>query len=172
MKALAVFTNRGLHRLLQEGGTQAWALNPENAKKMTYVVCTQNRNDGEWGEPTHEQGQGFLIGKISSVDPSPEGREGRYIVRFSEYAEINKPEMAHDWRNPVRYIELEAFGIDPTKLEFKPMPKQEESHSVARSPQAPEPKPDVAALDMAAAKKALAAFYSVPVTSIEITIRG
>src|SRR5450759_1666385 len=153
MKALAVFTNRGLSRLLQEGVTQAWVLNAENAKKMTYVVCTQNRNDGEWGEPTHEQGQGFLIGKISSVDPSPEGREGRYIVRFSEYAEINKPKMAHDWRNPVRYIDLETFGIDPTKLDFKPMPQQEESPSAAHSPQATGPKPDVPALDMAAAKK-------------------
>jgi hypothetical protein len=131
--------------------------------------CSRRSNYQQVG---NLQGQGFLIGKISSVELSPEGREGRYIVRFSEYAEINKPKMAHDWRNPVRYIELEAFGIDPTKLDFKPMPKQEESPSAARSPQAPEPKPDVAALDMAAAKKALAAFYNVPVTSIEITIRG
>ena len=71
MLAIAVFTNRGRDRLIAEGGTQAWVLNPERARKLTYVVCAQKRNDGDWGQPTHKQGQGFLIGKISSMSPLP-----------------------------------------------------------------------------------------------------
>lgn len=172
MKALAVFTNRGLNTLLAEGGTQAWKLNPENASKMTYCVCTQNKNDGEWGQPTHEQGQGFLIGHISAVEPSPEGREGRYIVKFDQYAEIDKPNMAHDWRNPVRYIDLEEFGIDPSKLTFKPMPGYDKPEPPKAASGPVPPKSDMLAMDMVQAKKALSAYYGVPVGAIEITIRG
>lgn len=181
MQAVAVFTNRGLNRLLAEGGTQAWALNPERAKKHTYVVCTQNRDDGDWGQPTHAQGQGFLIGKINAVEPSPEGREGRYIIRFDEYSEIDIPNMAYQWRNPVRYIDLDEYGIDPTKLTFKRIEQSGEPVQLAHSARPPATPPreqvssaeeDIRPLDMSGAKKALAAFYNVPIHSVEITIRG
>lgn len=170
MKAVAVFTNRGLDTLLAEGGTQAWALQPERVKKLTYVVCTQNREDGDWGKPTHAQGQGFLIGKIKNVQPSPEGREGRYIIMFDEYAEIDVPNMAYQWRNPVRYIELNDFNIDPDKLTWK----RNARHTDGRSPRADAPAAHASdgGMDIADAKKALAAFYRVPVTNIEILIRG
>jgi hypothetical protein len=178
MQALAVFTNRGIDRLLAEGGSQAWKLKPERVKKLKYLVCVQNRDDGDWGEPTHEQGQGFFIGKIRDVQPSPEERPGRYIILVDEYAEIDKPDMAHQWRNPVRYIQLEEFGIDPDRLTFKPVgtsasqgaPKARDKKEPPRA--APLPATSVQPLDMGAAKKALAAHYRVPVAAIEITIRG
>lgn len=168
MHAIAVFTNRGLPRLLAEGGSQSWKLNPARAGKLSYLVCVQNRNDGDWGEPTHQQGQAFLIGKISSVEQSPEAKakdEDRHIINIAEYSEIDIPDFWQGWRNPVRYIELEDFGIDPRKLAFKPLTNNAGVPSLATSssPQG---------MDMAQAKKALAAFYGVPTTSIEITIRG
>jgi hypothetical protein len=173
MKAVAVFTNRGLKRLLAEGGTQAWSLKPERVRKLSYVVCAQNRDDGDWGEPTHAQGQGFLIGRITTVDPSPEGRPGRYIVRFDEYAEIDVPKMAFQWRNPVHYIELDDFGIDPDKLTFKRIDGKEGKPGAAPiAPSAPLAPADVVPLDMTSAKKALSAFYKVPVNAVEIVIRG
>lgn len=166
MLAIAVFTNRGRDRLIAEGGTQAWVLNPERARKLTYVVCAQKRNDGDWGQPTHKQGQGFLIGKISSIEPSPEpGCGERFIVRFSAYADIDVPNMAQEWRNPVRYIELGDYGLDPTKLTFASL-DQSKTEPPRAAPSSTQP------LDMANAKKALSAFYNVPVSSIEITIRG
>lgn len=173
MNAVAVFTNRGLNCLLAEGGTQAWVLNPERVRKLTYVVCAQNREDGSWGEPTHSQGQGFLIGRISTVDASPEpGREDRFIIRFDEYAEIDVPHMAYQWRNPVRYIRLEDHGIDPKTLTFLPL-EQSKSKSVHHDlDSANSAAPSIRPLDMASAKRSLAAFYNVPVNSIEITIRG
>lgn len=172
MKAVAVFTNRGLNRLLAEGGTQAWSLQPERVKKLKYVVCTQNRDDGDWGAPTHAQGQGFLIGKISGVELSPEGRESRYIILFDEYAEIDVPNMAYQWRNPVRYIELNDFGIDPDKLAWKRASPRPGEPPRAASPTEPATSAESRGLDIAEAKKALAAFYRVPVTAIEIVIRG
>jgi hypothetical protein len=138
------------------------------------LACAQNRNDGDWGQPTHAQGQGFLLAKISSVEPSPEGRDGRYIIRFEEYAEIDVADMAHGWRNPVRYVDLKDFGIEPSKLVFQRVaPKSGEAQQFqARSRGTTTPAPEVAPLDIPTAKKALAAFYKVAATSIEITIRG
>jgi hypothetical protein len=176
MQALGLFTNRGLGRLIDEGGSQAWKLKPERVKKLTYVVCAQNKNDGEWGQPTHVQGEGFVIARIRDVMPSPERRPNRYIVLFDEYAEISVPKMAHRWRNPVQYIELDDYGIDPNKLTFTKM-----LNSPAQGPNTNyEPSPRVAQatsgqpqpMDMKAAKQALAAFYKVPVDAVEITIRG
>jgi hypothetical protein len=176
MKAVAVFTNRGLGTLLAEGGTQAWSLQPERVKKLKYVVCTQNRDDGEWGVPTHAQGQGFLIGKITDVQRSPEGRKGRYIIMFDEYAEIDVPNMAYQWRNPVRYIELEDFGIDPDKLSWKQNTAHIEGEPPRASPRSPSSVPAPAresdGLDIAGAKQALSTYYRVPVANIEIVIRG
>ncbi len=173
MKAVAVFTNRGLGRLLAEGGTQAWSLQPERVKKLKYVVCTQNREDGDWGAPTHAQGQGFLIGRISGVEPTPELREGRYIVLFDEYAEIDVPNMAYQWRNPVRYIELNDFGIDPDKLTWKRVsPGTDGEPPRAASPAQLATTAEKRGLDITEAKKALSVFYRVPVTNIEIVIRG
>ena len=170
MKALAVFTNRGVGTLVDDGGSQAWALDPERARRTTVLVCAQNRDNGDWGKPTHAQRQGFLLAKISAVEPSPEGRDGRSIIQFEEYAEIDVPNMAHGWRNPVRYIELDDYGIDPTKLTFRRVPAPEGESPPPELKQSPASA--TGPLDIQSAKKALAAFYQVPPASIEIMIRG
>ncbi len=109
-----------------------------------------------------------MIGRISALEPSPEpDRNDRFIIRFSEYAEIDIPNMAYQWRNPVRYIQLEDYGIDPTKLKFRSLDQsKKDPRAAALNIVRTQP------LDMTGAKKALSAFYNVPVSSIEITIRG
>jgi hypothetical protein len=174
MKCVVVFTNRGLDRLLKEGGSQAWKLNPDRVRKLTYVVCVQNRNDGDWGRPTHDQGEGFLIGKISDVETNSEDRENnRYIIKFDEYAEISIPklwEKLGGLRNPVHYFnDLETY-VDVDGLEWKRRLDGEPPR--AASPVVPNALGEGRGLDIAQAKKALATFYRVPVTAIEIVIRG
>jgi hypothetical protein len=169
MKCVVVFTNRGVGRLLDEGGSQAWKLDPDRVRKLTYLVCVQNRNDGDWGRPTHEQGEGFLIGKISSVEKSPESETGhRYIIKFDEYAEISVPklwEKLGGLRNPVHYLnDLEKY-VDVDRLEWKPA-------NPDREPRAPASLAEGRGLDIAEAKKALSVFYRVPVANIEVVIRG
>jgi hypothetical protein len=177
MKCVAVFTNRGLGRLLEEEGSQAWKLNPDRVRKLTYVLCVQNRNDGDWGRPTHEQGEGFLIGKISGVETNSEDREtNRYIIKFDEYAEISIPklwEKLGGLRNPVHYLnDLEKY-IDVDGLEWKRIhPRKDGEPPRAASPAAANAASESRGLDIAEAKNALATFYRVPVTAIEIVIRG
>src|ERR1017187_8044631 len=118
---LVVLTARGLSHIRQDGGSQAWRLNPGNAASLEYIVCVQNRNNGHWGGADADHHRAFVVGRIREVVPSD--RAGRYLVRFSEYAEIDVPDAWHGQRNPVRYSTLEEFGItDPTTLTWQPMP--------------------------------------------------
>jgi hypothetical protein len=177
MKCLVVFTNRGMGRLLEEGGSQAWKLDPNRVRKLNYVLCVQNRNDGDWGRPTHDQGEGFVIGRISGVERSPEAEsDRRFIVRFDQYAEISIPDLWEKLgglRNPVHYLDdLERY-VDVESLIWKsvrPQTDGEPPRAALSNP--PTTGSESRGLDISEAKKALATFYRVPVTAIEIVIRG
>lgn len=175
-KCVVVFTNRGLGRLLEEGGSQAWKLDPNRVRKLTYVVCVQNVNDGDWGRPTHEQGEGFLIGRISGVDVSPESETGhRFIIRFDECAEISVPKMWEKLgglRNPVHYLDNLEEYVDLEKLKWKRAVPQTDGEPPRAAPLADATPAEPRGLDIAEAKKQLAVFYRVPVNTIEIVIRG
>jgi hypothetical protein len=123
-KALIVFTGRSPTRVIREGGSQAWALNPQNAKECEYLVCTQNRKAGAWADPTEPHGEAFLVGKISGVVRSKERQEtNRYLLQISEFAKVKISKAWRGDRNPVRYGSLEDIGIDLKKLSFEPMPE-------------------------------------------------
>jgi hypothetical protein len=106
-------------------------------------------------------------------------QQAAVLVRFSEYAEINRPNAWQHWRNPVGYGSLGSFRINPNELDFHPMPTSPSpSDSAVQSTSTP---PNVtvvrdqlptAKMTIADAKKALAATFGVDPDAIEITIRG
>ena len=49
----------------------------------------------------------------------------RYLVKMSEYAELNVPDVWQGWRNPIKYTTLEELGINLEGLDFRPMPPAE-----------------------------------------------
>jgi hypothetical protein len=171
-EAIVVFTGYGKARILKEGGSQEWRLNQRRARQCEYLVCTQNRNaDKDWSDPSEPQGQAFLVGKVSDVVPGDErADELRYKIQISEYAEIAIPDAWPGLQNPVHYTSLSKLGIDPDTLDFKPMPpeaqppKKEEEREKRTS--------STKGLSINEAKHALAMFYKVPATAIEIIIRG
>lgn len=168
---VAVFTARSPNRIVREGGSQAWVLNPARAKRCKWLVCAQNQHnpDHEFSDATEQHGSAFLVGKISAIAPAPEdGSEGRWIIEISEYAFIDKPDVWKGWRNPVRYTSLAEMGIDVDGLDFQTIPK-EASKYPQESSSAPWPP---AALTIPEAKKALAATFGVKPEAVEITIRG
>jgi hypothetical protein len=88
-----------------------------------------------------------------------------------KYAEISVPDM---WkklgglRNPVNYIDdLEKY-VDMDRLEWKRVNPQTDGEP----PRAASPISDDRGMDITEAKKALSVFYRVPVSNIEILIRG
>lgn len=163
-KAICVLTAQGMNTILAIGGSQSWVVDQKRARKHEYVVCVQNRVADDWGDASALHHTAFIVGRLKDVVPSKhKGCEDRWLLVFSEYAEINVPDAWPGFRNPVLYTDLESFGIDVNALEFQPMPKQE-----------PEIKSEKThgPLTMAEAKAGLALTFGVDPSKIEITVRG
>jgi hypothetical protein len=168
---VAVLTARSPQRILREGGSQAWVLNPVRAKQCTWLVCTQNRHhaDHDFEDATEPHGSAFLVGKIAGLRRSEENpNEERWLIAISEYALIELPNVWGGWRNPVRYTSLADLGIDPRSLSFQPLAKA--AKPVSKPDAAPNPA--VGGLTIAEAKRGLALTFGVAEDAIEITIRG
>jgi hypothetical protein len=168
--AVVVFTARTVDQILAEGGTSAWRLDPDHARTRAFCVCTRN-SFARWSKAGHAEAHraAFLVGKISDVVPAL-NRDGRYLIEFSEYAEINVPDVwAKGDRNPVKYETLEELGIDPAKLTWKLMPKPQSRPAVeGAKPTAPATPAGV----IAEAKKLVATTFGVSPDAVEITIRA
>ena len=147
--ALQTFTENSLEDILDRGGDYDWVLDQDRAKKCQYLVCCSSQGANRKSS--------FLVGKISGVDftYTRESSKNSYLVRISEYAEINIPDSWPGNQNPVRYTSLEELNIDLASLKF-----QKISKSVSAS------------FTIAQAKTGLAKHYGVSEDSIEITIKG
>jgi hypothetical protein len=168
---VVVFTARSPGRIIEEGGSQAWVLNPARAKLCKWLVCTQNRHnpDHNFSDATEPHGAAFLVGRISAITQSQEEGSGdRWLIEMSEFARVDKPNVWKGWRNPVRYVSLVDVGIKIADLEFEPMPKAKQTP--ASQAEATPLRP--ATLTIADAKKALAATFGVKPEAVEISIRG
>jgi hypothetical protein len=166
---LVVLTARGPARILDEHGTQAWRLKPQNALRLKFCVCVQNRHNGHWGAADQEHHHAFMVGRISDVVPSPE-RPERYLVEFAEYVRIDHANAWPGLRNPVRYGTLEEFGIDdPEALSWQPLPPKVTETPADEAQD--EDRDGFGPLTIAEAKAGLALGLGVPETAIEITVR-
>jgi hypothetical protein len=166
---IVVFTARSPERIIEEGGSQAWALNRARAKDCEWLICTQNRHnpDEEFSDATEPHGSGFLIGKITAIRKSEEGDGSRWMIAIDQYARVSIPDLWNGQRFPVSYRSLRELHIDPEEYEF-------ETRSIVRSRILPAPSPDASSgvLTIAEAKKQLAATFGVKPEAVEITIRG
>ena len=169
---IVVFTARSPERIIREGGSQAWVLNPARAKQCTWLVCTQNRHnpDHEFSDATEPHGAGFLLGRVSAVRKSEEEEDSdRWIIAISEFARINIPNAWDHGRNPVRYASLAELGINLKEVTFQPMPSRSEQQPLPVEQLSPV---SGAVLTIAEAKRQLAGTFGVKPEAIEITIRG
>lgn len=163
--ALAIFTGKPVERLLEEGGTSSWVLDRSKARAFRYAVCVKNQH-ADWSDGEEEHGAAFVVGKISDVVPAVDTPD-RWLVKFSEYAEINLPGAWKGWRNPVRYTTMEELGVDVEALTFKAMPAIKD---VGERPKPSEI--NAPPMSIAQAKAGLALTFGVSPDAIEITIRG
>lgn len=161
---VVVFTAKSLETILSEGGSQAWKLDPSRAKKCEWVVCTQNAHNYEdYADGNEPHSSAFLVGRISRISPSTDPDVGgRWKIEFSEYARISQADVWAGDRNPVRYANLGALGVNIDAANFEKVER-----NIAAT------KPTVSAgLTIAQAKAGLAKTYGVSDDSIEIVIRG
>ena len=169
---IVVFTARSPERIVREGGSQAWVLNPARAKNCTWLVCTQNRHnpDHEFSDATEPHGSAFLLGKISAIRKPQEERDAnRWLIAISGFARISVPDLWDHRRNPVRYASLDELGVNLDEVRFEPMPQDAEAPT---RPEHPAPAGPLGLLTIAEAKRALAVTFGVKPEAVEITIRG
>ena len=177
--AVVLFTAKSTDRIIREGGTSSWRLDRNNARRCTYAVCVRNAH-ADWGDGNEQHHDAFLVGKVSAVVPTgatPENNESpkdRYLIVFSEYAHVAVPNSwPKGYRNPVRYSTLEEIGIDPAKLEWKPMPEATEGPSDEDETPAAATKGGTEALTIIQAKKGPSLnIQGVSPEAVEIVIRG
>lgn len=132
-------------------------------------MCTRNAFSPDVEGP-EAHGTAFLIARVKEVVASPENPD-RWLIEFSEYAEIDQPGVWQGWRNPVRYTTLEDLGIDPSGLTFQSMPERAEAAPAAvKEMERIEDAPFT--LTIARAKEGLANAFDVSPEAVEITIRG
>ncbi len=169
---LMVLTYKSVERLLSEGGTSSWRLNRSEVLKREFALCTRNRFD-ERCEGTEPHGSAFLVGRIKDAVPAP-GRDKRWLLTFSEYALIAKPNAWAGDRNPVRYTSLEQLGISLDDLDFQPMPAPATLNTInpdAHTTAAKDTKL-LGALSIAEAKAGLSITFGVSPDNIEIVLRA
>jgi hypothetical protein len=164
--AVIVFTEETKQGILDAGCSGDWVLDPKNAGRHEYLVCCRrpswkNRAEGIGHRAAFLVGRIAGLTKIEGSQDENKRNQARYRIRISEYAEI---ELANKWqkehRNPVLYNTLKQLGIEPRKLEFKPIPLPLPAAGLGGK------------MTIAEAKKALAVTFGVKPEDVEITIRG
>lgn len=177
-EAAVVFTAKSIERILKEGGTSSWRLDRNHARQCAYAVCTRNAH-ADWVEGSEHHHSAFLVGRVLDVvtaNPSAENDKngkGRFLIRFSQFARVNIPNVWRGDRNPVSYRSLEELGINPAALKWEDMPEAENAvGSAEETAPASANAHTHGALSLADAKRGLALTFNVPAEAIEITIRA
>ena len=121
-ESVMVFTYKSKNTLLKYNGSQSWKLDPKRVMKCKYLICVNNSKH-TLSENLSDHGHAFLICKISNVKKTyGTVSSDRWIIEFSEYAEINIPNYWKGWRNPVVYTpssEIENLS----DIKFQEVPK-------------------------------------------------
>lgn len=170
---IVVFTAKSPNRIVADGGSQSWVLDPVRARQCAYLVCTQNQhNKREYSDATEPHGCGFLLGRISEIrKPTDPDDSDRWLIAISEYARINVPDLWGGKRNPVRYTSLADLGINVEGLEWRPVEAMRDTDPPSRTRASTRSEAEPL-LTITEAKKRLAVTFGVKPDAVEITIRG
>jgi len=132
-RCLAVFTTETPVRILREGGTRAWRVNPSRARLTPYLVCIHNHANpaGQLPGNTGLHRAVFLVARIGGVVPaSGDNRPHRWKICLSAFVRHTVAEAWQPRPNPVRYTTLAQLGIDPDALDFHAL--EDAQHHIAR----------------------------------------
>lgn len=128
-KTLLVYTGVDLNMMIAEGGSGYWKLGASSLQKVEYLIACKNyTKDWAVSDKNIPQGTAFFIAKVAGFQKMLDGQyEDRYLITFSEYAEIRIPKA---WQKicirglpAARYFTtndvLADLVIEPSKLAWK-----------------------------------------------------
>jgi hypothetical protein len=168
MDTVVVFTAKDINRTIEQGGSGNWKLNADRVKKCDYVLLTANSHHRASLHPKDKHGHAFLVGRISGLTPEAyddlgKKEDDRWIIQFNEYAEIDIPDAWGGYQNPVKYVDLTEFKIDPDQLDWKPFPADQVINQAQIG---------IPALTIDEAKLGISKKLGITPECIEITIRA
>jgi len=159
---LLCFSFDTLQASIQRGGLFAWKLNTNRAKNCQYAVVCQNGGA--------DNGHAKYIVKIEGFTPGTGLEEGRKIILFKEYAELDIPDVWSGTRFPVNYTNLETLKIDVSTLKWKKLQDVGLERALRLSNDAPQDAYEENGISIADAKRLLAKRFNVPESAIQINI--
>jgi len=176
-----VFTNKSAEFMLKYGGSASWVLSMTNAAALEYCICCRNderQREDDAGTRSERRNEAFLVGKVCGFEfVERQNDRDRYLIRFSEYAEVSIPNFRDGLRrNPVAYSDVESCrerGLAIGDLNFIPMSPPTKRYTRVRSDdRLPATGATRPGLSIAEAKEGLALYFDVPVDAIQISISG
>jgi hypothetical protein len=122
-ESIVVFTSESIDTILGKGGTGEWLVSLRHARACQFAVCTRHANSRVNVPGPEPHRSAFLVGRIRDVVPSPfhDASERRFLIQFGELARVNIPDVWSGIPNPFFYASLDALGIDPSTLMWRPM---------------------------------------------------
>jgi hypothetical protein len=120
-RCLAVFTTETPVRILREGGSRGWRVNPARARTIPYLVCVHNHANpaGQVPGSTQVHRAVFLVARIGGVVPAAgDNRPHRWKICISGFVRHSVPDVWRGWPNPVKYTSLDQLGIVVGELDF------------------------------------------------------
>ena len=160
-EVLTVLTFKSAAHIIADGGTQSWVIGRRRASRCSHVVCVRHQQGPYKAEGNEPHKHAFLVGKVSGVVPSSE-TDDRFRVEISEYAIVDGPQIPLNSASPTQYFpSLRSLGIDEAFLDWKPV------RGVPGEVAA-----DAAVSVLMRAKKLVADGLHVPLSDVEIIVRG
>ena len=168
METVIAFTTKNIDKTIEQGGCGYWKLNAKRVKKCTYVLLAANSLHRDSSHPKNLHRYGFLIAKVLDVkkhnyDDIEKKESARWVIQFSEYAEINIPNLWGGFQNPIKYTNLDELNINVSNINWKPFPVSttEEATDIKIPP-----------LTINEAKVGISKKLDIPTDCIEITIKA
>ena len=98
-----VFTCQKLEQFKKYGGTGWWKCDPKRVGKARRIILYHNAHDPRQPGNEAQHGKPFLVATIRDVLRAD---DGRYLMRFERFAEIEGGPRDWSGRNPVQYGNL------------------------------------------------------------------
>lgn len=160
-ECIAVFTRDSAEAIKKAHGSAAWQFNIDRARACKFLICYRN------APGSSEHRQAFLVAHISGLRPDPTSGSSRYVVEISDWSDVEGEHLWPGGQRPARYASSlkEALGVPEEEIDFQPLGEKTLDLSYNDQPGAA-PR----GVDVAEAKRLLAAFYKVSEADISISI--
>lgn len=117
---VVIFTCKTRKDIMEVGGAGWWKIDPTRVTTAGRVLLVHNANDPRQRGDQDRHGQAFLSGTVRHVR---QDEDGRWLIQFEEYAEVEGSFRWPGYRNPVAYMDADEVLGSVEAGEWQRMPE-------------------------------------------------